>query len=262
MLMLSRKASNALIAVTRALLLSGEIPQIESPNRENASYFLEFPGYRVSCNSSIKKPTKEMAFDNGGYGSVIQFKSDWRDLRNDLDPRFVIQYFERLTVRMQTNRTMDWADDEWYNFTSSNRPLNSWYPNATYDGQLKIIECRPVPSLYKVEISYDRTNRRIKYTTQDLQESIPSLYEIYVPEERDLAFWEDLQSNQTVYFPPTFDQILQLWDRWAILDASLRILEYSCAAEDGWAASIDRSNSGVVAWHMYINCEASSKSAH
>lgn len=241
-------------------MLSGEIAQIQTPDRENASYTLEFPGYRVACISNVANITKEAFYGHDSDRGIVAFDVHWSGIDgfNDSDPVFVMRYFDRLEVTMQTNVSADSIEEVapgTYLFHPD--PFDAWNPNATYKGQYHITTCRPLPELYVVNVSYERSKRQIRYTTRDHQSPKPSYYANYAPDQSELEFWEGSSSNKTIHFPPAFEQILQTWEKWGVLDASLGALKYICRTNSySFQGSEDLS---VATWKTY-GCRGTSKS--
>ncbi|OAL47288.1 hypothetical protein IQ07DRAFT_623588 [Pyrenochaeta sp. DS3sAY3a] len=248
------KASNKLIGITRAVLLSGEIPQIQTPARENASYTLEFPGYRVTCSNNLEYITEQNAFHDGEAGTgMISYENSWYGLGNrPEDRRLAIKSLNDLKVTLPIDASIKYDDE----FKSQNDPLTKWNPNATYEGQYNITICHPLPVIYTVEISYERLKRQIKYTTRDHDSPQPNIYEDYALNQAELEpwiLWDGFLLNTSIHFPPAFEETLHLLEKWGILDASLRILEFSCDSLKGGAAT--RDNTSITFWPTISACD-------
>ncbi|OAL56202.1 hypothetical protein IQ07DRAFT_626316 [Pyrenochaeta sp. DS3sAY3a] len=249
------KATDALLGIARTTLLSGEIAQIQTPDRENASYTLEFPGYRVACISNVTNITKDAFYGHDGGSGIIPFDAHWSSVDasfNDSDPTFVMRYFDRLEVTIEGAMQTNGSDGSIVEVTSGRNiwdlnPFEIWNPNVTYKGQYHITTCRPLAELFVVDVSYERSKRQIKYTTRDYQGPKPNYYPEYAPDESELEFWKG-SSNKTISFPPALEQILQNWEKWGILDASLGALEYSCRLN---SFSAERSKNGALTWETY-----------
>lgn len=193
----------------------------------------------MACKSSLADITEDLAFTGFGAGdNIIGFESDWNDLRNDRNPRLIIRNLGHLRAL---------GSEHEYNVFSR------WDPKVEYEGQYEIIECRPVSSVYTVEISYERSQRRIKYTTRDHPEPKTNYTENYFPIQSELTSWERDSTNKTVDFPPAFREIFQRWEKWAILDASLEVLRYSCRFSGSGELLYESTSTGKFWWQWKVS---------
>lgn len=229
MLTPSSKPTNALIVIARAAFLSGEIAQIPNRNRDNASYTIEVPGYRVACKINVTNITEEAFSGDDDESSIVPFYTHWNGFRTSerSDPMFVMRYFKKVEVTTRMNASSD-LEEYMNRILVIPNPFSQWNPNTTYNGQYYITTCRPMPTLYVVDVSYEGSKQQIEYTTSDHQGPKPNYTAITTLTQSELNSFRGLSSNETMQFSPEFEQILQLWEQWGMLDAALGTLDYIC----------------------------------
>jgi hypothetical protein len=190
---------------------------------------MEFTSPQLTCNKSVAPITEQLAFNANGSLNIFHMTWDsivpkilwYNGTKYNPDPVLTISYPSQI-------------------FAYPGPPKS--FKNVTYYGQFEFLTCRPGLATFNVSVSYVRSNRQISYTTRDFRPFVPKTsIEYNVKNETKLSVMS-IYNASTI--PEKAKADLVGWDKWAILEASLSLLEYDCIIEQNdtrqwWPGSVD-----------------------
>ncbi|KAH7121138.1 hypothetical protein B0J11DRAFT_438407 [Dendryphion nanum] len=200
--------------LARSTALTGTIAGFSSPMNENMSYGLTFRGPQLSCN--LETIDVLQAQDVMLPGGLNIYKIKWN--RWDSTPNLTITSLA--------------SGLEWYPFNATSQdsyvlPWQSPNSSVTYLGNVSILTCHPISVIYDLVLSYSRNTRNVSFTKRDPKALTRGVESVDLIMSRNISEIDE-KTTEAKKWAEEVKAALPNWNIFALLDASLAALSYSC----------------------------------
>jgi hypothetical protein len=208
----------SLKSVVSSVLMSGKILDFQSPFGANSAYTTTIRGPQVSCSKQVRE-IQDANFVYASHSADYGFNVSWINESN---------YSNRNLLRITSKEKRQWHKVPGQ---KDSRSYDVW----KFTGNETVLECRPTLAQLVLDIKYVEGIRYITYKTEDVESfKLEPYYNITY----------GYQNNQSRFNSPEIDlQTAQMregvrtWNIWALLDAAMLALEFTCKGDPQFGPS-------------------------